>query len=98
MVASHSRELPAIVGEFISGLVIGIIALVIVKGFKKIFGKKNNTIKIKYYQLMMTIQQIETDNPLYQLETDLRNRILLRPIGVPDHAWEMHDHKAWHFS
>jgi hypothetical protein len=47
---------------------------------------------------MMTIQQIETDNPLYQLETDLRNRILLRPIGVPDHAWEMHDHKAWHFS
>jgi hypothetical protein len=45
---------------------------------------------------MMTIQQIETDNPLYQLETDLRNRILLRPIGVPDHAWEMHDHKAWH--
>jgi hypothetical protein len=46
---------------------------------------------------MMTIQQIETDNPLYQLETDLRNRILLRPIGVPDHAWEMHDHKAWHF-
>jgi hypothetical protein len=44
---------------------------------------------------MMTIQQIETDNPLYQLETDLRNRILLR--GVPDHAWEMHDHKAWHF-
>jgi hypothetical protein len=47
MVASHSRELPAIVGEFISGLVIGIIALVIVKGFKKIFGKKNNTIKIQ---------------------------------------------------
>jgi predicted GNAT family N-acyltransferase len=46
---------------------------------------------------MMTIQQIETDNPLYQLETDLRNRILLQPIGVPDHAWEMHDHKAWHF-
>jgi N-acetylglutamate synthase-like GNAT family acetyltransferase len=45
---------------------------------------------------MMTIQQIETDNPLYQLETDLRNRIFL-PIGVPDHAWEMHDHKAWHF-
>jgi predicted DNA repair protein MutK len=39
------EELPAIVGEFISGLVIGIIALVIVKGFKKIFGKKNNTIK-----------------------------------------------------
>jgi predicted DNA repair protein MutK len=39
------EELPAIVGEFISGLVIGIIALVTVKGFKKIFGNKNNTIK-----------------------------------------------------
>jgi hypothetical protein len=37
------EELPAIVGEFISGLVIGIIADC--KGFKKIFGKKNNTIK-----------------------------------------------------
>jgi hypothetical protein len=47
MVASHSRGTSAIVGEFISGLVIGIIALVIVKGFKKIFGKKNNTIKIQ---------------------------------------------------
>ncbi|MEZ7499899.1 GNAT family N-acetyltransferase [Flavobacterium sp. Arc3] len=46
---------------------------------------------------MITIQRIETSNPLYQLETDLRNRILLRPIGVPDHTWEMHDHKAWHF-
>ena len=46
---------------------------------------------------MITIQRIETSNPLYQLETDLRNRILLRPIGVPDHAWEMHDQKAWHF-
>jgi predicted GNAT family N-acyltransferase len=46
---------------------------------------------------MITIQRIATSNPLYQLETDLRNRILLRPIGVPDHAWEMHDQKAWHF-
>ncbi|PKH68107.1 GNAT family N-acetyltransferase [Flavobacterium sp. ALD4] len=46
---------------------------------------------------MITIQRIETSNPLYQLETDLRNRILLRPIGIPDHAWEMHDQKAWHF-
>lgn len=47
---------------------------------------------------MITIQRIETYNTLYQLETDLRNRILLRPIGVPDHAWEMHDHEAWHFA
>jgi hypothetical protein len=27
----------------------------------------------------------------------LRNKILLRPIGIPDHAWEMHDKKSWHF-
>jgi hypothetical protein len=40
MVASHSRELPAIVGEFISGLVIGIIALVIVKDLKDIWQEK----------------------------------------------------------
>jgi hypothetical protein len=28
---------------------------------------------------------------------ELRNKILLRPIGIPDHAWEMHDKKSWHF-
>jgi hypothetical protein len=39
MVASHSRGTSAIVGEFISGLVIGIIALVIVKDLKR-YGKK----------------------------------------------------------
>jgi predicted DNA repair protein MutK len=38
------EELPAIVGEFISGLVIGIIALVIVKDLKDIW-QENNTIK-----------------------------------------------------
>jgi len=46
---------------------------------------------------MISIQLINTTNSLYLLEQDLRNRILLRPIGVPDHAWEMHDKKAWHF-
>lgn len=30
-------------------------------------------------------------------EQELRNKILLRPIGIPDHAWEMHDQKSWHF-
>jgi hypothetical protein len=64
------------------------------KGFKRYLARKTIPLKSKYYQLMMTIQNIETSNPLYQLETDLRNRILLRPIGVPDHAWEMHDQKA----
>jgi hypothetical protein len=45
MVASHSRELPAIVGEFISGLVIGIIALVIVKDLKDIWQEKTIPLK-----------------------------------------------------
>lgn len=46
---------------------------------------------------MIAIKQIDTSNALYPNEQDLRNRILLRPIGIPDHTWEMHDEKAWHF-
>ena len=46
---------------------------------------------------MIHIRLIDTANPLYQSERDLRNQILLRPIGIPDHAWEMHDEKSWHF-
>lgn len=46
---------------------------------------------------MISIQLIDTANDLYQLERELRNEILLRPIGIPDHAWEMHDEKSWHF-
>ncbi len=38
------------------------------------------------------------EDPLYQKERDLRNRILLRPIGVADHAWEMNDARSWHFA
>tara|TARA_R110000868_G_scaffold36900_2_gene130481 strand:- start:1846 stop:2286 length:441 start_codon:yes stop_codon:yes gene_type:complete len=46
---------------------------------------------------MISIALIDTKHPFYPLEQELRNKILLRPIGVPDHAWEMHDKKAWHF-
>ncbi|MCF3112225.1 GNAT family N-acetyltransferase [Niabella sp. CC-SYL272] len=46
---------------------------------------------------MIGIEQIEMSHPLYKQEQDLRNRILLRPIGLPDHGWEMDDHRAWHF-
>lgn len=46
---------------------------------------------------MISIRLIDTNNNLYQLERELRNKILLRPIGIPDHAWEMHDEKSWHF-
>lgn len=37
------------------------------------------------------------EHPLYQQERELRNKILLRPIGVPDFGWEMNDSKSWHF-
>lgn len=46
---------------------------------------------------MVDIQRITTLDPLYQDERDLRNRILLRPIGLQDHAWEMNDLDSWHF-
>lgn len=45
----------------------------------------------------ITIHRVTTDDPLYEDERELRNQVLLRPIGMPDHAWEMHDKKAWHF-
>ena len=46
---------------------------------------------------MVRIKQINTLDPLYQEERTLRNIVLLRPIGVPDHAWEMNDTSSWHF-
>lgn len=46
---------------------------------------------------MIAIQLIDTKHPFYSLEQELRNIVLLRPIGIPDHAWEMHDEKSWHF-
>lgn len=46
---------------------------------------------------MISVSRIDMQNPLYKQEQELRNKVLLRPIGMPDHAWEMNDHKAWHF-
>lgn len=46
---------------------------------------------------MIITRQITTESPQYQQERALRNEVLLRPIGVPDHAWEMHDEQSWHF-
>ncbi len=37
------------------------------------------------------------EDPLYQQERELRNRILLRPIGIPDFGWEKNDPRSWHF-
>ena len=46
---------------------------------------------------MITIKQIAMQDSLYQEERELRNKILLRPFGLPDHAWEMKDTRSWHF-
>ncbi|MGK7898777.1 MAG: GNAT family N-acetyltransferase, partial [Xenococcus sp. (in: cyanobacteria)] len=45
----------------------------------------------------ITIKRITIDNPLYQAERELRNQILLRPIGIADYSWEMYDRQSWHF-
>ena len=46
---------------------------------------------------MISIALIDTSSSYYPAEQELRNSVLLRPIGIADHAWEMHDEKAWHF-
>ena len=43
------------------------------------------------------VSRISMEDPRYQHERDLRNRILLRPIGIPDFGWEKHDRNSWHF-
>lgn len=49
------------------------------------------------HKKIISVLLIHTKDSYYELERQLRNRILLRPIGIADHAWEMHDEKAWHF-
>ena len=46
---------------------------------------------------MLHITRIAMQHPLYQQERELRNKILLRPIGVPDFGWEMNDSRSWNF-
>lgn len=45
----------------------------------------------------IVIRLIGTKDVLYEQERQLRNIILLRPIGLADNAWEMHDEESWHF-
>ena len=47
---------------------------------------------------MPTIIRLNMKDPLYQKERELRNKVLLRPIGIEDFGWEMHDAKSWHFA
>lgn len=46
---------------------------------------------------MIEILNIDILDPLYQDERELRNKILLRPIGIPDYGWEQNDTISWHF-
>lgn len=46
---------------------------------------------------MIEVKNITTNEPLYEQERELRNKVLLRPLGLPDSSWEMYDEKAWHF-
>lgn len=46
---------------------------------------------------MPEVITINMKHPLYQKERELRNKVLLRPIGIPDFGWEMNDVKSWHF-
>ncbi len=46
---------------------------------------------------MIDIKIIDSFHALYRQEQELRNKVLLRPIGLADHAWEMHDNKSFHF-
>lgn len=46
---------------------------------------------------MVEVKRISMRNPLYEQARDLRNIVLLRPIGLPDNGWEMKDPISWHF-
>ncbi|MCP4648138.1 MAG: GNAT family N-acetyltransferase [bacterium] len=46
---------------------------------------------------MIRYRRIEMDSEFYRGERELRNHILLRPIGIPDYGWEMHDSDSYHF-
>lgn len=46
---------------------------------------------------MIVIKTITTSDPHYSAMQDLRNRILLRPLGLADNSWEMFDKESWLF-
>lgn len=46
---------------------------------------------------MITYKQIDISSDEYQAERSIRNVFLLRPIGIPDYGWEMHDKESYHF-
>lgn len=46
---------------------------------------------------MLEVRNIATIEPHYKQEWELRNNVLLRPLGIPDNSWEISDENAWHF-
>lgn len=45
----------------------------------------------------MQVRRTTAADPLYDEERELRNAVLLRPIGQPDGAWEARDDRAHHY-
>jgi N-acetylglutamate synthase-like GNAT family acetyltransferase len=45
---------------------------------------------------MIEIREISMNDPLYQRERELRNEVLLRPIGIEDFGWEHKDTESTH--
>ncbi len=46
--------------------------------------------------IRLTTKVITVDDPLYEQGRQLRDEVLLRPLGLPDGAWEMHDTASRH--
>jgi hypothetical protein len=45
---------------------------------------------------MISIQLIDTKNACTKWK-GIAKQNFITSIGIPDHAWEMHDKKSWHF-
>ncbi len=46
---------------------------------------------------MINYKQIKQNSIYYQGERELRNKVLLNPIGISDFGWEIFDSKSFHF-
>jgi predicted GNAT family N-acyltransferase len=46
---------------------------------------------------MLSIELVSSKHPFYEEERELRNKVLNRPYGLPDFAWEKFDDEAIHF-
>jgi N-acetylglutamate synthase-like GNAT family acetyltransferase len=61
------------------------------------FFKELYLICLSLFNAMDILKIKQSDCELYQQERELRNEVLLRPIGLPDYGWEHNDKEAAHF-